>query len=146
GLAGAFAQYQVTANSGVDNVTANSGADNIVVFQSASSGGVAFQFKYLCSFISGGNTKVTYSDMTSGALKDWITFDSIGQSYTSTFTTGFMTRGDAQRKWQTNYVMVWCNPGIQSIFTVQGIDDYSKLSSTSVVNDLAETRPKRIKV
>lgn len=145
GLSGAFAQAQITSSVGVNNVQANSGADNVVVFASTSDQ-ISFQFKYLCSFISGGSTQVTYADQLVTAYKDWTTFDSVGQNYTSYFITGFMTRGDAQRKWQTNYVMVWGAPSIQSTFTVQGIDDYARLSTTAVVIDAAESRPKRIKL
>lgn len=144
GLSGAFAQAQVTSSSGANNVQANSGADNVIVF-TATSAQISFQFKYLCSSIA-GSPFVSYADTLSGAYIDWKTADGIGQNYNSHFTTGFMTRGDAQRKWQTNYVMVWGNPNIQSTFTVQGIDDYDRLSSIATVVDLIDARPKRIKL
>lgn len=145
GLSGSFAQASVTSSAGVNTVQSNSGADNVVVF-TATSDQVSFQFKYLCSFVSGGNTQVTYADMLTVAYKDWTTFDATGQDYTSYFITGFMTRGDAMRKWQTNYVMVWGNPSLASTFTIQGIDDYDRLSSVATVVDLADARPKRIKL
>lgn len=145
GLSGAYAQSQITSSLGVNTVTSSSGADNVVVF-TATSAQVSFQFKYLCSFISGGNTQVTFADTLGTVYKDWTAFDSVGQNYNSYFTTGFMTRGDAQRKWQTNYVMVWGDPSVQSTFTVQGIDDYARLSTTAVVIDEADARPKRIKL
>lgn len=145
GLSGAYSQYSVTSSVGVNNVTANTGADNVITFL-ASSAQISFQFKYQCSFISGGSTQNTFADMESGVYLDWTAFDSIGQTYTSYFVTGFMTRGDAQRKWQTNYILVWSNPAVQSIFNIQGIDDYSRLSTTGQFTDLINTRPKRFKL
>lgn len=145
GLTGSFGIAQVTANAGVDNVQANSGADNVVVFASASTT-IPSQFKYLCSFLSGGSTKVTYGDMNTNNFVDWESFDSIGQTFSSFFRTGFMTRGDAQRKWQTNYVLIWSNPTVESVFSVQGIDDYARYSTTTVVTDPTNFRPKRIKL
>lgn len=62
-------------------------------------------FRYVTSKLSTGTTyNATFAQVRDGRYLDWFSNDSIGVSFNSYFISGFRIRGDAQRKFQSNYI------------------------------------------
>lgn len=82
--------------------------------------------KYLTSHHDGADTVFTWSEADDTNYEDWATHGGgagSGEDYISYFITGYKVHGDAQRKFQANYVNFY-NEG-EGSFYVQGIWDYS---------------------
>jgi hypothetical protein len=63
------------------------------------------QFKYLTTV---NNTQLTFSEENDFThWVDWFAFDSIGMDYSSSFTTGYKLHGQAIRRFQPLYVVVY---------------------------------------
>lgn len=119
-----------------DIVTANAGADNVVdlssnqVISFSSSGLERSPFdKYLVSYPDSGSYKFTFANKSSADYLDWFTFDFLGRSYDSHFITGYKIRGDAIRKFQSNWVRIFSETTLPVAYTFQGIWDYALTGS-----------------
>jgi len=100
----------VTRPVNVNNVV-DSGSNNVVdslgnqVISFSVSGNDDQQFdKYLVSYTSGANTLFTFAERTSGDYKDWISYDGLGEAYSSYFISGYRLPGQGLRKAQVNWV------------------------------------------
>lgn len=145
----------VTAASGVNIVTSASGANNVIVFVGTSGqlGNSGTIIKYLTSYVSGGNTPVTFSEQFQTTYFDFGTIDSIGKDFTSYFITGYRVHGEAMRKFQTNYVNFFSDVNaINTTFKVRGEWDFStsgssgKFSTVQVPAGFFKAVPKRLKI
>lgn len=131
---------QVTTENvvrGGDNVVDGSGNQVIRYLLNASA--VLPDFKYLVSYSSGGSYAFTWADCADEeSFVDWYSYDSVGVNYVSYLVSGYRIRGDAQRKFQANYLYVFSTNDEPSQLTVQGIWNFSKDTSsgkhTSVQN------------
>jgi hypothetical protein len=146
---------QVTSASGANIVTAGGGANNVTVVVNTSGqiGNAGTTIKYMTSYLSGGNTKVTFSEEFQPSYLDFQTIDSIGKDFTSYFITGYRIHGEAMRKYQTNYVSFFSDVDAESsTFKVKGIWDFStsgssgRFSTTQVLTGFYKARAKRIKI
>lgn len=157
GSSGAFEKFNVI--NGVGNNVEDSG-NQVIVFQATSSNAVSI-VKYFVSYDSGG-FKVTWAEQYKTTYKDWESFDSIGEEFFSHFITGYTVKGQAARKFQSNYVYVYSRSEEDSSFKIRGQWNYSNLSSsghwtteqvfeipsqTFVIDaDFFAYKPKRIKI
>lgn len=91
---------------------------------------LASVFKYLVSVNSGGNNEFTFAEVYNPEYKDWVNWTGDGIDYESYATSGYRIRGDAQRKFQSNYLTVFANNNDPGTFDVQGIWDYANSGST----------------
>jgi hypothetical protein len=87
--------------------------------------------KYLCSYTASGNNLFTWAETLNEDYKDWVTYDGVGVNYDSSFTSGYILRGEAQRKFQDNYLFVYLDntEALSSVY-VQNLWDYANASST----------------
>lgn len=150
---GTYSQSTVTSASGANVVQAASGANNVIVFSpsTSSTGNSGTLIKYLTSYISGGNTPVTFSECYRTTYKDWETLSL--QDYTSFFVTGYRIHGDGMRKYQSNYVSFFSDAAATSTqFKVRGQWDFStsgssgRFSTVQVPSGFFHSRPKRLKI
>jgi hypothetical protein len=91
---------------------------------------LASVFKYLVSIDNGGTNEFTFAEVFSTTYKDWVAWTGDGINYTSYATSGYRVRGDAQRRFQSNYIMVFADIDDPGTFDVQGIWDYATSGTT----------------
>jgi len=115
----------------VNNVIDGSG-NNVVdlstnqVIAFADSGNADQQFdKYLVSYPDSGSYKITFAERTDDTYRDWFSYDSFGINYISYFITGFKLRGQAIRKFQSNWVQIFSRLLDEVSYKFQGIWDYA---------------------
>lgn len=113
------------------NVPVSDNASAVLQVEGISTQSKAAVTKFLVSYDT-GSQYLTFGEEYSQAYEDWKSFDLVGSPYDSHFTTGFKIRGDAQRKFQTNYLYVFgdTDDGEESEVSVQALWNYSKDSST----------------
>lgn len=81
-------------------------------------------FKYLVSIPDAGSYKHTFAEERD---EDYVDFASTGEgtNYESYFITGYKLRGQAQRQWQTGYVLVYSRNEEDTAYKIQAIFDYA---------------------
>lgn len=86
-------------------------------------GGSSFPQSVFKFFISTGlnHTFAELKDTTNWI--DFVSIDSVGSNYVSTFTTGYKLKGGALRRWQPMYTYVFTDNN--SVYKLQGIWDYA---------------------
>lgn len=99
-------------------------------------------FKYVITepITEGSSTyRITYADFEGFTHRDWNS-RSYRSDYDSYFITGFKIRGDAQRKFQTNYLTVYTENGAETgSCRLQAVWDYAYSPETSRWSNLQET-------
>ena len=157
GVSGTFELSDVFdgANDVVD------GANDVVAFL-ASNTGITAIIKYLVSYDNSGN-QITFADLNPdmGEYLDWETFDATGTEYESYLVTGYALRGDAIRKFQTNYVNIFSSEKdmggeehdhsflIRGQWNFSTTGDSGKWSTAQVITPITgdfDYKPNRIKI
>ncbi len=83
-------------------------------------------FKYLTAASNGaGSYNFTFSEERDGNYVDFVSFDSVGVNYVSSFTTGYRLAGKALLKFQPVYVYVYSDSTEPTSYKIQGIWDYA---------------------
>lgn len=121
---------QITEANVIDTAleTVIDGAGDTIVSLQLQNAATTQAFKYLVSFPDGaGSWKFTYADVRDVTYKDFSSFDSNGVDFDSFFITGYKTHGEAQRRFQPNYVILY-NEGTGSYY-VQGIWNFANTGS-----------------
>jgi len=111
-------------------------------------------FKYLVSYDDSGTDKFTFAETNNANYLDWETLDSTGESYVSTFTTGYKLHTDAQRYFQMNYVHIFFdNLTANDAAQVQGVFDYTTSgdsgqwsSMQQIYNPYRQVKYRRLKI
>lgn len=104
--------------------------------------------KYLVSYPSGSSYKITWANEEDTTFKDMTTYDSVGTNYDSYAISGYKVRGDAQRRFQSNYVYLFMDLDESEEFTFQGVWDYftdttnKEFGSTQTINTTTDTARK----
>lgn len=83
--------------------------------------GVPPIFKYVTSVTA---TQLTFSEERDETYVDWETHG-VGVNYDSFFITGYKLHGDAQRKFQANYVNVFSDNSEDTSYKIQGIWNFA---------------------
>lgn len=110
----------VTANDSTD-VTSSDGSTTQI--WSVGSSVVTPKFKYITSSRNNDlSYSFTFSETRRTEYKDWITYTTTGEDYTSSFTSGY-TVPNPNTDFQNNYTVLYCDVG--SKFYVQGMWDFS---------------------
>lgn len=81
-------------------------------------------FKYLTSVISAPNSYFVFSEPWDDTYRDWVSWTD-GINYQSYFITGYKIRGQAQRQWQTGYVLMYSRNEEDTAYKIQAIFDYA---------------------
>lgn len=81
-------------------------------------------FKYLTSVELTGSDYFTFAEERDEDYRDWHT-PSVNSNYISYFVTGYKLRGQAQRQWQTGYVLIYSRNDEDTSYKIQGIFDYA---------------------
>lgn len=124
-----------------------SGSDDVVAFI-ASDQDVGLVIKY---FVSYDDTTITWADCTNTGYVDWQTVDATGTDYESYFITGYALRGEAMRKFQSNYIQLYHDTRYDGKFILRGIFDYARTPSgkwgtQQIITTTASQRPPRVKI
>lgn len=82
-------------------------------------------FKYLVSASYSGTYKFTFAEEFKTTYTDWAAFDSVGVDYSSYFVTGYKLHGEAQRRFQSNYIYVYSNNSVNTKYRIQGIWNFA---------------------
>jgi hypothetical protein len=139
-IGGSLAKHEVIDNAG-NNIVTDSG-DNVVSFLIEQNTIAVPAFKYFSSVSSGGSHQFTIVEERSDSYVDFKSHDGVGVDYTSYFITGFKIRGQAQKKFQTNWLYVYVDQ-IPSQYNLQAIwnfantgdsGDFSSQARQTVVN------------
>lgn len=130
-ITGLIAVQGLGADNTVRDVTTNSGevvttlAGEAVEINEAGPESLASVFKYLTAIDNGGSNEFTFSETYNEDYKDWKIWTVDGVDYQSYAISGYRVRGDAQRRFQSNYLTVFSENSDPSSFDVQGIWDYA---------------------
>lgn len=82
-------------------------------------------FKYLVSYASGGSHVFTVAEEYDvDNYLDWYSYDNVGVDYTSYFISGYKVHGQAQRKFQSNYIYIFSQE-IPSQYNFQAMWDWA---------------------
>lgn len=116
----------LTPNTVIDDATNTvvDDAGNTVVAYSISTSVIAPAFKYLVSYSNAGSYDFTVAGESDTNYTDWVTYDAVGVDYTSYFISGYKVHGNAQRKFQSNYVYIFSKT-IPSQYNFQALWDYA---------------------
>ena len=88
------------------------------------------KFKYICTYNTAGQDKLTFAEATDTSYTDWYNFPSGSIDFSSYFTIGYNIKGEGLRKFQANWLNVFNNTDEDIEYTVQSIWDYGRASST----------------
>lgn len=113
GYGGSFEEFTVV--NGADTII--NGADTVVAFVANS--GLTSRTKYFVTYTSSG-AKATFAETHDEDYKDWTSFDSAGVSYSSYLSSGYALRGQALRKFQSNYINVFSDNDEETTFKIRG--------------------------
>lgn len=116
----------VVTISGPENVQAYSGTETEL----------AGLFKYFCSKDNGATFAFTFAEEYDDEYVDWRTNDSTGVDYDSYAISGYRVRGDAQKKFQSNYIFVFVDTVTVGQFKFGGVWDYATSDTTNEFTSL----------
>jgi hypothetical protein len=136
-IGGSLAKHEVTDNAG-NNIVTDSG-DNVVSFLIEQNIVAVPAFKYFSSFASGGSHQFTIVEERSDSYFDFKSHDGVGVDYTSYFITGFKIRGQAQKKFQTNWLYVYVDQ-IPSQYNLQAIWNFANTGNSGDFSSQAHQR------
>jgi hypothetical protein len=92
------------------------------------------RFKFLCSYRSGSTWELTFAEENQNeqpTYLDFYSYDDAGESYSSYFVTGHRVHGDAQRKYQPNYIFLYFEDEQPSVIDFQSQWDYAISQSSN---------------
>lgn len=112
--------------SGADTVV-DSLSNNVVVYE-ISQGIAQPVFKYLVSTPAGGTYAFTFAETKDTDYVDWAHNSNV--DYVSEFVTGYKIRGEAQKKFQSNYVYIFSDAAENTEFHFQGIRNFALSGNT----------------
>lgn len=120
GVSGNVEEVIVVDDSAVTVVDGS--AATVTIFSSVGNP-LSSAFKYLCSTPSGSTYNITFADNVNTTYKDWVS--DTNSDYTSYFVSGYQIRGDAQRNFQDNYVIIHGRTMDDYQMDFQGIFDWA---------------------
>lgn len=94
-------------------------------------------FRYLTSMYNATTTfkwHITFSNQKNAGYLDWYTYDTAGVSFDSYFFTGYRVRGQAIRKFQTNYAVVFMEDEDDASLYLTGYWDYTNNANSGRVS------------
>lgn len=121
-------ETEVVTDDALVDVTVD-GSELVYVF-SGSDEVIPGVFKYLVSRPAGGNSDVTFAEEYDDRLLDFYTVDNEGTDYESYANSGYRLRGEAQKKFQSNYVFVFVDTDDDNVFYFGSIWDYATSGDT----------------
>ena len=77
---------------------------------------------------------ITFSNQKDSGYIDWYTYDTAGTDFTSYFFTGYKVRGQAIRKFQTNYAVIFMENEDNASLFLTGYWDYSNNTNSGRVS------------
>jgi len=117
-----------TSTSSTSNVTVSASAVTVssvnVTLTSYTETEIAGLTKFLVSYLDGSTHKVTFANEDDQDLRDFTTYDTVGSDYDSYAVSGYKVRGDAQKRFQTNYVYLFMDQEENEEFDFQSVWDY----------------------
>lgn len=87
----------------------------------------ASKFKYLT--VNNTTNKITFSEFLNDNLIDWET-PSLNQEYTSYLISGYKVRGEGIRRFQNNYLQIFCDNTNLSTFDIYGRWDFANSANS----------------
>jgi hypothetical protein len=122
---------QITVDNVVDdngdNVIDDDG-NNVIVYN-INPGISEPRFKYVISTPNGsGSYLFTFGEEADPSYHDWPETENV--NYISNFVTGYKIRGEAQKKFQSNYVYIFSDADEDTKFYFQGIRNFALQGST----------------
>jgi hypothetical protein len=93
-----------------------------VIYTSYPSGTLDATYKY---FATDGTNVSFAEELDDVNWVDWFSVDGVGVDYTSYFVTGYNLHGKGLKKWNSNYIQMFCNNDVPYAYTIQGIWDYA---------------------
>jgi len=87
-------------------------------------------FVYLTSYANGSTFTFTFATEGSDTYVDWFQKDGVGVDYTSYFITGYKLRGEAMKKFQTNWINLYSKGCEETKFYIQALWDYANVGDT----------------
>lgn len=122
----------VEVNNVVDslgNQVVDSLGNTVITFSESGSADQQFD-KYFVSYPESGSYKFTFANRTEDTYLDWESYEDIGIDYTSYAITGYKIRGEAIRKFQSNWVQIYSRIEEPVQYRFQGIWDFSNTGNT----------------
>lgn len=110
-----------------NNVIDGSG-NQVIAFSASGNDDQQFD-KYLVSYPNAGSYKFSFGERSNTAYKDWTSYDNLGVNYNSYLITGYKIRGDALRKFQSNWVEIYSRIEDPVSYRFQGIWDFANTGS-----------------
>jgi len=111
---------------GADNVVDNLGNQVVVFFLSTN---VTPIFKYIISKPNGISYLMSFGEEFKDSYHDWVSEDTVGKNYDSTFVTGYAVHGQAQKFFNLPYINVYEDDFDASVsdsaYSIQGLWDFS---------------------
>jgi hypothetical protein len=90
----------------------------------------ASSFKYLISDANAGSYRFSWAEEYDPEYVDFRSLDDIGIDYDSYLVSGFKVHGDAQKKFQSNYLFLYCQNDELGELQFQSVWDYANTSSS----------------
>lgn len=126
------AQGSLTVDTVVSGTgdTVVDGSSNQVISYTLSGLSTNPVFVYLVSYPESSSFKFTFATEGSNDYIDWFQYDATGVDYTSYFITGYKLRGDAMKKFQTNWINLYSYGYEETQFYMQALWDYANVGDT----------------
>lgn len=91
---------------------------------------VSSKFKYLVNYEYAGANRLSFAEERDVNFLDFKSFDGVGVDAEAYTVSGFKVHGDGQKKWQTNYIYIFCDNSVTNKFYFQSIWDYHNDSAS----------------
>lgn len=126
------AQGSLTVNNLIDGSgnTLIDGSSNSLISYAVTGLSTNPVFVYLVSYANGSTYTFTFATEGSDTYLDWFQKDGVGVDYTSYFITGYKLRGEAMKKYQTNWINLYSKGYEQTQFYIQALWDYANIGDT----------------
>lgn len=114
---------------GSGNFVIDGSGNQVIVYSKA--GIITPRNVYVTTADFSGTTKLQFATEVDEDYEDWGSYSAGPVDYSSYFVTGYKIHGQAQRKFQPNYVFVYMNSEEDGSFKIRGIWDYAINTSTN---------------
>lgn len=119
----------LVAKNNLTDLVIDSLGNQVIAFSDSGSSDQQFD-KYLVSYPNSGSYKFTFANRTDATYKDWESYDAFGVNYNSYLKSGFRLSGQAQTKFQTNYINIYSRTEIPVMYNFQGLWDFATTGDT----------------
>lgn len=123
-ITGAFYTWNISSSAHLTDIVVLSSDGDLTTANTV----IEPTFKYLTTF--NANQSLSFSEERDTSYYDFKSLDAVGTDFSSYYISGFKVHGDAQRKFQSNYIFLHSDATIPTQYKIQALWDYATSGNT----------------